>query len=125
MAYHAAAGTGGDTSTHKANAGNENATDTFTLLLFASASSYAQDTETLQLRAPMRLAELFDELERRWPGMKRKVLRAAAVSVNLEYVDFEVGSDGGVVEAAGETEGKVVWLRKGDEVAVVPPVSSG
>ncbi|ETN46832.1 uncharacterized protein HMPREF1541_01021 [Cyphellophora europaea CBS 101466] len=98
---------------------------TFTLLLFASASTVANNTDSLTLEAPMTLKQLFEMLEEKFPGMKRKVLRSAAVTVNLEYVDFEVGEDGGVVELDDVQGDGKVWLRAGDEVAVVPPVSSG
>jgi molybdopterin converting factor small subunit len=57
-------------------------------------------------------------------------LRSAAVTVNLEYVDFEVDGEGNVVKVVGvegregEGDGEVV-IRQGDEVGIVPPVSSG
>jgi molybdopterin synthase sulfur carrier subunit len=69
----------------------------------------------------MTLSALFTELERRFPGMKRKVLSSAALTRNLEYLDVEVDELGEIV--GGEESGLV--LSAGDEVAVVPPVSSG
>ena len=103
--------------------GEEEGGGEFTLLLFAAAQSYT-DLDTLTLPAPMTLKELFDELERRYTGMKRKVLRSAAVTVNLEYVEFEVDDDGNMVgdRASG---GEGVVIKKGDEVGIIPPVSSG
>jgi molybdopterin synthase sulfur carrier subunit len=93
---------------------------TFTLLLFANASSFASDTESLTLPAPTTLSRVLAELERRWPGIGAKVLSGSAFCVNLEYVDFEYAKNG-----AGEAEGGEVEIQVGDEVAVVPPVSSG
>jgi molybdopterin synthase sulfur carrier subunit len=86
----------------------------------------------------MTLKELFNLLEERYPGIKKKVLRGAAVTVNLEYVEFEVDERGDVAGpgagsgsgfVGGETgeegkEGEVV-IRRGDEVGIIPPVSSG
>ena len=90
------------------------AQQTFTLLLFASASTYAGDIESLQLSAPLPLSGLFAELEERFPGIRKRVLYSCAVSVNLEYVD---------VPADDETGGFVI--QAGDEVGIIPPVSSG
>jgi molybdopterin synthase sulfur carrier subunit len=77
----------------------------------------------------MTLRQLFNELESRFPGIKKKVLRSAAVTVNLEYVDLDLdfGED---VEGEGEGEGegrekREVVIRGGDEVGIIPPVSSG
>ena len=102
---------------------------TFTVLLFASASSFTGH-DSLTLSAPMSLKQLFEELEGRFPGIKRKVLKSSAVTVNLEYVEFEVEDDGSVRECGkegGEGEGKggTVVIRRGDEVGIIPPVSSG
>ena len=92
---------------------------TFTLLLFASASTYS-NSESLKLPAPTTIGKLFDDLEKRFPGMKKKVLRSAAVTVNLDYVDFEVDEEGNVVGLEGAEV-----IKKGDEVGIIPPVSSG
>ena len=48
--------------------------------------------------------------------MRSAVLDSCAVTVNLEYVDVEV--------EGGEEEAGVV-INEGDEVAIIPPVSSG
>ncbi|KAH7133542.1 hypothetical protein EDB81DRAFT_105037 [Dactylonectria macrodidyma] len=83
------------------------------VLYFASASSYTgKDHEALP--APISLRNLFAELESRYPGIKTKVLDSCLVTVNLDYVD--VPSD----DSADDTV-----LREADEVAIIPPVSSG
>lgn len=67
------------------------------------------------------------------------MLSSAAVTVNLEYVEVEVDREGEFVgkemgkggqqqggeQGAGEAEGGQTVIRAGDEVAIVPPVSSG
>ncbi|KAL6713921.1 hypothetical protein ACLMJK_008415 [Lecanora helva] len=89
----------------------------FRLLYFASAASFtARSSEDFP--APLSVAELFSVVEERHPGITSAVLSTAAVTVNLEYVD------------AGESpeepdEAKRVLIKDGDEVAIVPPVSSG
>lgn len=89
---------------------------TFTLLLFASAGTYAgQDSITLP--APMPLSRLFSTLESKFTGITAKVLESSAVTVNLDYVDMPTGG------AEGENQGLVI--KQGDEVAIIPPVSSG
>ncbi|ETI19955.1 hypothetical protein G647_08970 [Cladophialophora carrionii CBS 160.54] len=131
-------------------------TGTFTLLLFASASTFAGDQETLTLPAPTTLRGVFRTLESRFPGMTKQILRSSAVTVNLEYVDFDpdglvefelgrdVGRDEnresvggeqakggdksrgrGESESTSEGEGLDMLIREGDEVGIIPPVSSG
>lgn len=85
----------------------------FTILYFASASSYtSKDTETLE--APLKLEDLFGVLENKYSGMRSKILDSCLVTVNLEYVDIADGD--------GKT---TVIIHEGDEVAIIPPVSSG
>lgn len=85
----------------------------FKVLYFASASSYTgKDGEALP--APLPLGKLFGELEARYPGIKAKVLDSCLVTVNLNYVD---------VPEDGTAEGAVI--EEADEVAIIPPVSSG
>ena len=48
--------------------------------------------------------------------MTKAVLESCAVTVNLEYVDVE--------EENGRERAGVV-IKEGDEVAIIPPVSSG
>ncbi|KAJ5209925.1 hypothetical protein N7491_009735 [Penicillium cf. griseofulvum] len=82
---------------------------TFTIHYFATASQYtSKNTESLP--APLKLSDLFGELEQRYPGMVQ-ILSTCGVSLNGEYVDIE--EDGDVV------------IQTGGEVAVIPPVSSG
>lgn len=85
----------------------------FTVLYFAGAGTYT-GRESEALPAPLTLRGLFAALEARYPGVRGAVLASCMVTVNLEYVD--------VPEAEGE-EG--VTLVEGDEVAIIPPVSSG
>lgn len=82
----------------------------FMVLYFAAVADYAA-RESEALPAPMPLADLFGALESRHPGVRERFLGSCLVTVNLEYVDVAAGD--GVV------------LREGDEVAVIPPVSSG
>ena len=64
----------------------------------------------------MPITGLFAVLEKQYPGITKAVLDSCAVTVNLEYVDVE--------EEGGVEEGGVV-VNVGDEVAIIPPVSSG
>ncbi|KAH0543555.1 hypothetical protein FGG08_002116 [Glutinoglossum americanum] len=92
----------------------------FTLLYFASASSYTKkDFETFQ--APLPLPKLFDVLEEKYPGIRDKVLSRCAVTVNLDYVDVGTGGEDGK-DGNGEhiTEGTLM-IKEGDEVALIPP----
>ena len=65
----------------------------------------------------MTLSSLFELLEKTYPGIKAKVLGHSAITVNLEYVDLDDGSVDG--------DGLKTVLKEGDEVAIIPPVSSG
>ncbi|KAJ8108168.1 hypothetical protein OPT61_g8362 [Boeremia exigua] len=85
----------------------------FTILYFAAASTFTGRT-TENLPAPLRVRDLFAKLEDAYPGFQHKVLSSCAVTVNLEYVDMD--DDG-----PGENE----EIKAGDEVAIIPPVSSG
>ncbi len=87
----------------------------FTILYFASATSYTQRQHDF-LSAPMLIGELPKALESKYPGITAKVLDSSALTVNLEYVDFE--------EEAAKGEAALV-IREGDEVGIIPPVSSG
>ncbi|KAI9815596.1 MAG: hypothetical protein M1832_005457 [Thelocarpon impressellum] len=81
----------------------------FKILYFASAASYTKK-DSDRLDAPLPLSRLFDVLDERYPGMREKVLSSCAVTANLEYVDVH---------------GSGVVIGAGDEVAIIPPVSSG
>lgn len=88
----------------------------FNILYFAGASSYtAKNVEALP--APLPLRKLFGTLEERYEGIRASVLDHSLVTINLAYVD--VPPDG---EGDGAEE---VIIQEGDEVAIIPPVSSG
>lgn len=85
----------------------------FTILYFASAGSYTKkDSETI--KAPLPLKDLFALLEERYAGIKQKVLESCMVTVNLDYV-----------EIPQENTGDTLVIGEGDEVCLLPPVSSG
>ncbi|KAL4901726.1 Molybdopterin synthase sulfur carrier subunit [Aspergillus multicolor] len=89
---------------------------TFQIHYFASASSYTgKNTEALP--APLPLSSLFDTLEAKYPGIKEKVLSSCSISLGDEYVDVEADGSGSGNEG--------IFIQDGDEVAVIPPVSSG
>ena len=89
----------------------------FSILYFASASSFTGKTgETLQ--APLDIDRLYDVLEDRYRGIKDKILNSCAVTVNLQYVDILDNTDDD-----GDMEHRTI--KEGDEVAIIPPVSSG
>jgi molybdopterin converting factor small subunit len=80
----------------------------FTLLYFASAATYTNKASDF-LPSPLAPSKLYSLLEEMYPGIKRQVLDSAALTVNLEYVDLDEAPD----------------IQAGDEVAIIPPVSSG
>ena len=82
----------------------------FQIHYFSTASSYT-NKHSEPLPAPLPLARLFDTLESKYPGIHETVLQSCGVSVGDEYVDVE--------------EGEGVVIQAGDEVAIIPPVSSG
>ncbi|PVH93473.1 Molybdopterin synthase sulfur carrier subunit [Periconia macrospinosa] len=84
----------------------------FSILYFAAASTFTTKTAEY-LPAPLDACLLFPVLEERYPGITAKVLSSCAVTVNLEYVDMDEDRVGEVV------------IKAGDEVAIIPPVSSG
>ena len=88
----------------------------FRIIYFSTASSYT-GKQTESLPAPLALNKLFDLLETRYPGIRDKVLTSCAVTLGLEYVE---------VEDEGEDAHRVpVVIKPGDEVGIIPPVSSG
>ncbi|ROV94626.1 hypothetical protein VPNG_09189 [Cytospora leucostoma] len=88
----------------------------FNVLYFASASTYT-GKEFEALPAPVPLRQLFSTLEERYSGIRTQVLKSCLVTINLDYVDVPEDNDEG---GAGETV-----INEGDEVAIIPPVSSG
>ena len=66
----------------------------------------------------MHLKDLFNTLEERYPGFRSSVLSSCAVTVNLNYVDMDE------TEASGQENASAI-IHEGDEVAIIPPVSSG
>ncbi|EJP62996.1 molybdopterin synthase small subunit CnxG [Beauveria bassiana ARSEF 2860] len=83
-----------------------------TVLYFAAASSYT-GKESEVFSAPTPLARLLAAVEARYPGIRASVLDSCLVTVNLDYVDVPSGDDEGVL------------IQAADEVAIIPPVSSG
>ncbi|QDS70476.1 hypothetical protein FKW77_010022 [Venturia effusa] len=83
---------------------------TFTILYFASANTFTKKKDE-KFPAPLQLSKLYDTLEETYPGIKEKVLSSSALTINLEYADLE--DDANLV------------IKAGDEVAIIPPVSSG
>jgi len=87
----------------------------FTLLYFAGASSFTKRSHD-HLPAPMSLGHLVQHLENQYPGITAKILSSCAITVNLDYVDMD----------DEKTEnGRQRVVGHGDEVALIPPVSSG
>ncbi|KAJ1331087.1 molybdopterin synthase sulfur carrier subunit [Microdochium nivale] len=89
----------------------------FNVLYFASAGSFTS-REHESFPAPLELSRLFDTLEERHGGIKDEILSSCLVTVNLEYVD--VPPEGG-----GSITTTPFVIKEGDEVAIIPPVSSG
>ncbi|ORY66263.1 ribosomal protein S28e-domain-containing protein [Pseudomassariella vexata] len=86
----------------------------FNVLYFASAGSFTtKEYETFP--APLPVRKLFDTLEEKHMGIKAKVLDSSLVTVNLNYVDIPEKDDGS----------EQYIIQEGDEVAIIPPVSSG
>lgn len=86
----------------------------FSILYFAAASTFTGKS-TEHLPAPVQADQLFAELEKRYPGIGKKVLDSCAVTVNLDYIDID-GDD---------APHQSLVIKEGDEVAIIPPVSSG
>ncbi|MCJ1436207.1 hypothetical protein MMC27_005585 [Xylographa pallens] len=89
----------------------------FTLLYFASASTFTRKTSE-HIPAPLGASKLFEVLEERYPGFHKKVLSSCAVTINLEYIDIET-------DPGDDTSKAEQIIQEGDEVAIIPPVSSG
>lgn len=92
----------------------------FNILYFASAGSYtSKNVEALP--APLPLRKLFGTLEERYQGIQASVLDHCLVTINLTYVDVPADDE---AAAAGQGAEEIV-IQEGDEVAIIPPVSSG
>jgi len=89
----------------------------FRLLYFASAASFAGKSSD-DFPAPLPTRDLFSIVEKKYPGITKAVLSTAAITVNLDYVDVEESQEG-----LEDSKGPVI--QEGDEVAIIPPVSSG
>lgn len=85
----------------------------FTILYFASASSHTSKSSEF-LAAPLPISKLFPKLEDQYQDFKVKILNTSLVTINLEYVD--------VPDTPTQDE---IVIMEGDEVAIIPPVSSG
>lgn len=86
----------------------------FSVLYFASASSFtAKEHESFP--APLPIRKLFETLEEKHKGIKAKILDSCLVTVNLNYVEIPERDD----------DPNQVTIKEGDEVAIIPPVSSG
>lgn len=89
----------------------------FRILYFASASSFTRKAFD-DFPAPLDLAKLSQFLESKYFGMKQGVLDSCSMALNLEYIDIDEA------RGFGNTPTAVV-IKEGDEVAIIPPVSSG
>lgn len=89
------------------------------MLYFASAASFTRKAFD-DFPAPLDLARLSQFLESKYFGIKQGVLDSCAVTLNLEYVDMDEARASGFGNTA-----TAVMIREGDEVAIIPPVSSG
>ena len=85
----------------------------FRLLYFASAASFTRKSLD-DVPAPLALTDLFAHLEKLYPGIGQAVLSSSAVTLNLSYVDVE-----------DQKSSDATVINEGDEVAIIPPVSSG
>lgn len=92
----------------------------FRILYFATAASFTKKPFD-DFPAPLPLRDLFRTLDSEYPGIVKSVLSSCAVTVNLDYVDVEETAD----DDGPENHGKVTIIKEGDEVAIIPPVSSG
>ncbi|KAF8476014.1 molybdopterin synthase small subunit CnxG [Kalaharituber pfeilii] len=90
---------------------------TFKILYFAGCSSYTSRASD-DFPAPLPISKLFPLLEEKYPGIIAKVLGSCLVTVNLEYVDVPESGQNSL-------DADEMIIRPGDEVAIIPPVSSG
>jgi molybdopterin synthase sulfur carrier subunit len=97
-----------------------------TVLFFAAASTYTTQ-ESTTLRGGVSLRQLLADLETKFPGFTSKIISGSAITVNLEYVDFNVDelSKGNAADEKDAADGLGMIVQPGDEVGIIPPVSSG
>ena len=95
----------------------------FTILYFAGASSFTKKTQE-QLPAPLEVSRLFSMLEQRYKGITKQVLNSCLLTVNQEYVGLAPSGAQDTATAQAQEAPKVT-IQEGDEVAIIPPVSSG
>ncbi len=87
----------------------------FSLLYFAAAAKYTMKSFDI-FPAPLLVKDLFTMLEKEYEGITDLVLANSAITINLDYVNLEENK---------EEPGEGLKIQEGDEVAVIPPVSSG
>lgn len=92
----------------------------FRILYFASAASFTRKAFD-DFPAPLELTKLCQVLESKYFGITQGVLDSCAVTLNLEYVDVD---EARAFSGLGTISTAAV-IREGDEVALIPPVSSG
>lgn len=92
----------------------------FRILYFATAASFTKKPFD-DFPAPLLVKDLFQILDSKYPGISKSVLSSCALTVNLDYVDMEET----VHEEGSENHYRVTAIKEGDEVAIIPPVSSG
>jgi len=85
----------------------------FKILYFGPAENHTRKASE-NLPAPLPIGKLFSTLEEKYGGIKVNLLESCLITVNLEYIE--------VPEDENE-EG--IMIQEGDEVAIIPPVSSG
>ncbi|KAI1333107.1 molybdopterin synthase small subunit CnxG [Xylariaceae sp. FL0255] len=92
----------------------------FRILYFASASTFTAK-EHDDFPAPLAINKLFYALEEKYAGIKEKILSSCLVTINLDYVDVPKDDD----DATENNNNNSLIIQEGDEVAIIPPVSSG
>ncbi|MCJ1467139.1 hypothetical protein MMC07_005761 [Pseudocyphellaria aurata] len=99
----------------------------FQTIYFASAAAFTKKASD-HFPAPFPASDLFRLLESKYPGINERVLCSCAVTLNLDYVDMVEGSasqPGFGGEAGKDQPLATLIIKEGDEVAIIPPVSSG
>lgn len=95
----------------------------FQIHYFASAAEYTRK-QSESLPAPLPLRSLFPLLEDKYPGITQRVLSSCSVSVGLDYVDVPDTTTSASGTGDGGDGGERV-IQAGEEVGIIPPVSSG